>query len=189
MNKLLMVVFLLMSVFTGALQGELYPNAAAGGGRPGATGATGPQGPAGSGGSQAFASLVATTIPPAAQTILAGDPVVFDATPNALEGNISYNGSTTLTLINPGFYSIQFGFRGSSVNIVQFAIKLDGSDIPGAAITSSSNDVFYSGSVIVQTITPSSLIELVNNDGVSSAEIASPTLNDAVAYLVVQQIQ
>jgi hypothetical protein len=149
-------------------------------GLPGPVGPTGPQGPASLG---TFASLSLHNVP---QTVNPGAAVIFAET-DVLEGSISYNSITgTITLNNPGFYMVTYGFTATTNNR-QFLLQLNGVNISGSSCDSATSNL-QGLSVTFQTTLPLSTLQLINNSGIATI-LQTTTPGSEEAFIVVQQIQ
>jgi hypothetical protein len=149
----------------------------------GPQGSTGPVGPTGPLSLGTFASLSLHDTP---QTVNPGTAVLFAET-DVLEGNISYNSSTgVITLDNPGFYLVTYGFTATANNR-QFLLKLNGVNVSGSACDSATSNL-QGLSVIFQTTLPMSILQLINNT-TSATTLQTTTAGSEEAFIVIQQIQ
>lgn len=144
--------------FTGAT-GALGPTGPAG-----PTGATGSIGPAG--GIAEYAYIYNLN----AQTVAIEADIPFDTNGELTSGFTHTPSSSAITVLNTGVYKVEFSVSGTEPN--QFALFLDGSEVPGTVYGSGAGTQQNTGQAIF-TITANQVLTVRNHSSASAVTLAS----------------
>ncbi|MDN4523905.1 BclA C-terminal domain-containing protein [Fictibacillus fluitans] len=152
-------------------------------GTPGAPGAQGPQGPAGTAASTDYAYIYQS----AAENVAAGTDVTFDKN-GTIFGAIAHTvGDAAITLNTPGNYKIFFSVTAQEVN--QFALFLDGTQVPGTIYGSADTSQQNTGVAIINVAAPSVLtLRNLSDTAVQLETIAGGTAFNVTASILIQRL-
>jgi hypothetical protein len=137
----------------------------------GVAGASGPAGATGPAGSSDFAEFYALMPPDNAATVAPGDAVQFPRD-GPTSGDITRLGASTFELPTIGTYSVSFSVSVDEAG--QLVLALNGAPLPYTVYGRATGTSEITGTALVETATPDSVLSLDNPAGNSTALTITP---------------